>query len=623
MLIEDFRYRPEVDGLRAVAVLTVLFYHAGFGFPGGYVGVDVFFVISGYLITSLIWKDLESGTFTFARFWQRRARRILPPLVVTVFVALLAGWFLLLPADLASLGRSAAAQSVFGANIHFWLDSGYFSAAAEEKPLLHTWSLAVEEQFYFIAPFVFYLLFRLKPLRRSVLVVLGTGFVLSFVLSIYGVYRSPSATFYLLPTRAWELLAGSLLAFLPATVSKRAEILSVAGLLLILLPTFFYTKDTPFPGLAAAAPVLGTALIIGANNKQLTRVGTILASRPFVWIGLISYSLYLWHWLFLAFAKYRTTDHIPAATRAALVACSFAAAYLSYRFIETPFRSRRVARGEWSPLLFAAVSLPLIFIVGLMLIDGYPHRFAPESVRYAAAASDMAFTRETKPVDAVNGRFVLLGDERAEPTALVWGDSHAMAAAPALDQVFRERGIGARLAAHSATAPALGWFLPRRLDGLYKDAIPFGEAVISYVQTNRIKNVILVARWSEYSRVGTENADAFFPALLETVRRLKQSGASVSLMISVPAPRAPVPKILALGLTAPAPVAETDFTSEQLEALQAAGVSILNPRPRFWDGSRFVVERDGVSLYRDGNHVSATGARLMLAPFFRESLVFE
>lgn len=189
-LIRNFRYRPEIDGLRAVAVLAVVLFHAGFGCSGGYVGVDVFFVISGFLITSLIWKDLEDGRFTFANFWERRARRIIPALVVVTVATLIAGWFLLLPPDFESLGKASAAQAVFAANLYYWRDSDYFASDADSKPLLHTWSLAVEEQFYLFVPFLLWGLFRSIALRNrmAVISILLTGFILSFIISIYRCY---------------------------------------------------------------------------------------------------------------------------------------------------------------------------------------------------------------------------------------------------------------------------------------------------------------------------------------------------------------------------------------------------------------------------------------------------
>src|SRR5882724_756148 len=294
-LINHLRYRPEIDGLRAVAVSAVILFHAGFRCPGGYVGVDVFFVVSGFLITSLIWSDLENGRFTFAYFWERRARRIVPALVVITIVTLVIGWFLLLPADLENLGRASASQSIFAANFHYLQDSGYFKGVAEEKPLLHTWSLAVEEQFYLIVPFLLFWIYRSKVLRArtAVISILTTIFAVSLAISIYGITRFPWATFYLLPTRAWELLTGALVAFLPTfplLMRRRSlrELLSLLGMALILIPVFVYTSETPFPGLAAVPPCLGAALVILANTPSEGSAPTILGSalsiRPVVFI---------------------------------------------------------------------------------------------------------------------------------------------------------------------------------------------------------------------------------------------------------------------------------------------------------------------------------------------------
>lgn len=217
-LIQDFRYRPEIDGLRAIAVVAVVFYHAGLGFTGGFVGVDVFFVISGFLITSLILKDLAAGTFTLAGFWERRIRRIVPALTCLVLATLMAGWIVMLPADYAELGRSAFFQGLFAANVYFWRSSGYFDGAVEEKPLLHTWSLAVEEQFYFVFPLMMVGLVALPMFRRrgNLLSLFALCILLSLGVSIWGVSNRPVATFYLLPTRAWELLLGGFIALLPA-----------------------------------------------------------------------------------------------------------------------------------------------------------------------------------------------------------------------------------------------------------------------------------------------------------------------------------------------------------------------------------------------------------------------
>jgi peptidoglycan/LPS O-acetylase OafA/YrhL len=275
-LISNFRYRPEIDGLRAIAVMAVVLFHAGLGVTGGFIGVDVFFVISGFLITSLIFKDLEAGKFSFTNFWERRARRIIPASVAMVFAVLIAGWFLLLPSDYAALGKSAAMHAAFAANFYFWRSTNYFSGPADELPLLHTWSLAVEEQFYLFVPLLLAGLFRLPKLRsrRVLLLLFGIGFVISLALSIIAVPRMPAAAFYLLPTRAWELLAGSIIAILPTVSLSRPlrELLCWTGFALILIPCFLYTKQTPFPGLAALPPCLGTALFIWVSGSTASEI---------------------------------------------------------------------------------------------------------------------------------------------------------------------------------------------------------------------------------------------------------------------------------------------------------------------------------------------------------------
>ncbi len=344
-------YRPEIDGLRAIAVLAVLFFHTKLGFPGGFIGVDVFFVISGFLITSLVIKDLEEGSFTLVRFWERRARRILPALLVAAVVTILAGGLLLLPLHFMDLGKSAVFLAAFIANFYYYLGTGYFAGPSEEKPLLHTWSLAVEEQFYFVIPILLLGLFRSPRLRRrrALLLVFGIGFLVSLLISISWVTKHPAASFFLLPSRAWELLMGSLVALLPSNAipSNRnfREAASYLGLGGILIPCFFYDKHVLFPGVAAIPPCLGTALIIWSNGVgktrgDLTSLGRLLSLRWVVFIGLISYSLYLWHWPLVAYTNYWSLKPTPLFWKWLIVLLSFILAVFSWKYVETPFRRR-------------------------------------------------------------------------------------------------------------------------------------------------------------------------------------------------------------------------------------------------------------------------------------------
>ena len=305
-------YRKEVDGLRAVAVLPVVFFHAGFPiFGGGYVGVDVFFVISGFLITSIIATELQAGKFSLLSFYDRRARRILPALVVMVLVCLPFAWLWMLPSELKEFSESMAAVFTFSSNILFWRTSGYFDTEAELKPLLHTWSLAVEEQYYLFFPLLLGLLWKFG--QRLTLLVLGVLAIFSLCLGQWGSTNDPSAAFYLLPTRGWELLIGAGAALLvvqgrvPKAGPKVHEWGSALGLALIAGSVFLYGRDTPFPGIYALAPTVGAVMIILLATPQCL-VGRLLGSRIAVGIGLVSYSTYLWHQPLLAFARHQGHD---------------------------------------------------------------------------------------------------------------------------------------------------------------------------------------------------------------------------------------------------------------------------------------------------------------------------
>lgn len=358
------RYRPDIDGLRAIAVLPVIFFHAGFDlFSGGYVGVDIFFVISGYLITSLILRDLEKGTFGLSHFYERRIRRIVPVLFFIVLVCIPPAWMLFLPHDFKQFGQSLIAVPLFSSNILFWQHSGYFETTAELKPLLHTWSLAVEEQYYIIFPLVLIALWRWG--RRFIMPVFVLGLLFSLGLAQWGAYHKPVPAFYLLPTRGWELLIGALAAFFMHRTNGKtvwphayAQIMSLLGLSFIALAVFGLSDDTPFPSLYALLPTVGAVLIILFSIPR-TVVYSILSQRIFVGIGLISYSLYLWHHSLLAFARYAHGDLSVYGT-VLLCALTVPLSYASWRYIEQPFRHKYKTDRFNVFILAAGVSLVLI-----------------------------------------------------------------------------------------------------------------------------------------------------------------------------------------------------------------------------------------------------------------------
>jgi peptidoglycan/LPS O-acetylase OafA/YrhL len=380
----QFTYRSEIDGLRAVAVLPVILFHAGVKqMSGGYVGVDIFFVISGFLITRNLVRELEAGQFSLLGFYESRARRILPALFLVLVFTVIFGAFFMLPYELATLGRGLVAVMFFLSNVLFWRESGYFAAASELNPLLHTWSLAVEEQYYILFPLLLWACWRW--FSRGVIPFLILASLGSFAFAELLSARMPSANFYMLPTRAWELLAGSLTALYLLRCSPpkgwMAEFLSFAGFAAIVFAILTYSSATPFPSSWALLPVLGTVAIIVAASPA-TALGKLLGTAPLLGIGLISYSAYLWHQPLFAFVRMLDPNQHPSQFMMFLVAgAALVLAWLSWRFVERPFREKgRFSRKQ----IFAFSSLGAVVLVAIggliILSNGAPERF-PEGQR--------------------------------------------------------------------------------------------------------------------------------------------------------------------------------------------------------------------------------------------------
>ena len=629
MSANTLSYRPDVDGLRAVAVLSVVFCHAGFNCPGGFIGVDVFFVISGYLIAGLILKELRQGTFTLGNFWERRVRRIVPALAVVVAVSFVAGWFILMPEDFAAFGKSVVGLALLASNVQFWKSIDYFNNAADEKPLLHTWSLSVEEQFYIFVPVFLLLLAKRSQLHRAFLL-LSVAAVVSFGLSVDWTQRHPTSNFYLLPTRAWELFAGALLAFSsPCGIKNKwlNEVLALVGMALIIVPCFAYNPETPFPGLAALPPVLGSALLIwiGSSSEGLSWIGRVLASKPVVFVGLISYSLYLWHWPLFSFTRYLSIKTPGAAVWWALIGASVALATLSWRFVETPFRQRKVLAAR--PQLFAATAVLFVLMLGTGIVmfqtQGFDGRVGGLTRNLIETGKfDHSYVNELE-AKHIPDAMVRLGVTNTAPNLLVWGDSHAMAVLPAIDAVCKETGNAAVAATHAGTPPVIGYF-SRNQWGLNEESLPFNAAVMDYIKKAKIRSVILVSYWNMHS----EGAE-FQSALLKTVEEMRSAGAAVYLMRDIPIYDYNIQKVLVrysykgedlaqFGLTKSEFAAADKMPETLLEKLKLAGVQMLDPIPLLMERSRsekFLPFDSGGSFYYDGNHLSTYGS-LALKPLF-------
>jgi peptidoglycan/LPS O-acetylase OafA/YrhL len=623
-------YRREIDGLRAVAVLPVILFHAGFQFfGGGFVGVDIFFVISGYLITTILIHELEAERFSIVDFYERRARRILPALFLLLLVCLPFSWFWLVPDDLKGFAQSLVAVTVFASNILFWQQSDYFDSSAEFKPLLHTWSLAVEEQFYLLFPLLLMLFWRRD--RRLLLWIMAGAALASLAAAQWGVAKDASATFFLLPTRLWELAIGALGAYYmsrpgAARFSQRTrELCSLAGLGLIGTSIVVFSKYTPFPSLYALAPTVGALLII-LFATPATTAGKLLGSRLLVGIGLVSYSAYLWHQPILAFARHRSVEGPSTPLMAALVGLTLVLAYLSWRYVEKPFRNRSNI-GRTQVFALAAAGSLLFFCIGLAghKTDGMKAvKTSPQQqeVLQTVAASPQRTNCHTKghdyrkPQDAC--AFNVDGGAWA-----VFGDSHAIELAYALAGALEERREGVRQFSFSGCPPAY-----QREDGNPGCSAWTRETVDYIAGDPRIKEVVVSYRLHSalfgdhegvYPRLPSEFTDvrrqAIWHSYKTILNRFLESGKRVTVVLQAPElPRhvdhlirqADMPRTVA-GVSTDWWRRRSAYVEQRLGELPAM-VGVVRPEALFCDAARCYAVKDAKALYFDDDHMSAYGA---------------
>ncbi len=498
-------YRREIDGLRSVAVIPVVLFHAGFQqFSGGFVGVDIFFVISGYLITSIIIAERERDSFSLLKFYERRARRILPVLFFVLSCCLPFAWAWMLPDQMTSFATSIISVCLFASNFFFWGESGgYFAAASEEQPLLHTWSLAVEEQYYMLFPLFVILVWRFG--RRALIGAIAVIAVASLLLAQYGSQNFATANFYLPHTRAWELLAGSLCAFaLSGGRQYKSNILSLTGLAIILFSVFAYDQTTPFPSLYALVPVVGAALVILFGSEE-TIAARLLSMRPMVGIGLISYSLYLWHQPVFAFARIRSLTEPSALMMGLLALGCFPLAYLSWRFVETPFRkgAKTVLLPKPVHILGAAAVTACLFIgLGFYGLSNGGLQFRlPREAQIALAQERHDPIMETCLFDKGEAslphpvRDCLTKNSLASKTILI-GDSHAAALAGEALRAFDAKNLDLYVMTHSACVGFSGFYVSSPKYRLRCNS--FFSGIEDYIRKSDTTTVVMASRWSLY-----------------------------------------------------------------------------------------------------------------------------
>jgi peptidoglycan/LPS O-acetylase OafA/YrhL len=503
-------YRADIDGLRAVAVVPVVLFHIGAPiFSGGFVGVDIFFVISGYLITSIILPDIDKRRFSIASFYERRARRIFPALFSVLFFCALVGFAVMSPSDYNSLGQSMVAAAFFVSNIFFWRQTNYFSGSASESPLLHTWSLSIEEQFYLFYP----LLLTLTPRRTGArLAVISIVCISSFAAGAILIFFKPSATFYLGPTRAWELMVGGLIALAPSTRRGNLDLCAaISGAALIAFSILTYSSSMRFPGVAALPPAVGAALVIWSGVSGQTFVHRLLGLPFMTAIGKASYSLYLWHFPLIAFASYVELGGLSLKVKAGLCAASFVVSFLSLKYIELPFRQTSQPGSGRRPVAAALSGMIVACGVGLLIkvYAGFPARLDPTSSVYLDAERDkerhhmecMSLEKRVVPPSQA----CRLGSAGANPHVLLWGDSHAVVTGSAMEEASKRNNASFLLAASVDCPLGIGFGIDPSIGSDlaanpgYQHCEEYNKEMLQFVQSHpEIDTVVLSSRWTNW-----------------------------------------------------------------------------------------------------------------------------
>ncbi|HET6389376.1 acyltransferase family protein [Hyphomicrobium sp.] len=649
-------YLPFIDGLRGLAIIAVVGYHAFPGvMSGGFAGVDVFFVISGFLITSLVTSEISDGRFSLYRFLVRRTRRLLPAAFVCVAVVTVLATIILLPDALWYYGRSLLSFAGLYANFFFYYSGGYFSAPDLEKPLLHTWSLAAEDQFYLTWPLFLMLAAPLLSKRALVGVVLsGVATSLWFAEAEVAVDRA--FAFFMLSTRAWELLGGAALALISTQLKfSRAgsEALSIAGVIAVIGSFFLLSPVSRFPGLSAVPACLGIAAIIAACLSHNVLLRQLLSCRPLVFAGLVSYSLYLWHWPLLALASYRLERPLHASEAAHIVVVSVIAAVISWRWIERPFRTSRPADGARDPfdLKFVATALSCLLIMAvaggaIKAMRGWPERFGPEARRVLNQL--VAGNPHRKACDMLENVFANdgicnFGKRRpagASYEIALFGDSMGDHWAPLVAKYAEDHHLSGRQVTNGGCALLFGVALPAEDEDKTQECAAYQREAMKFIERNPgLKIAVISNYWEKWLfRVNAaaaakgKGADQssrpaaldFEQALKETVRTFTGHGIKVVMIGQIPSYGGLPVRCIISAVESHRDVSNCGMSKmEAVDSLKRSNdaltrVAARNPRVSLSLPVEFMCgeERcspimDGVLLYKNGGHVNQYGSQLL------------
>lgn len=615
-----------MDGLRAVAVLSVIVFHLSRSvLPGGYLGVDIFFVISGYLITSIIWREISAGNFSIVRFYDRRIRRIMPALLAVLFAITLASLLLLLPIDLVGFARSIFATLGFVANVYFWRDANYFSRVAEEKPLLHIWSLGVEEQFYVIFPLLLLLLARKTKAWASICIAglcIGSLIVNVFALK----FDAYLPAFYLLPARAWELGAGALIALLPARTASAPRTMAAYGYIGAALIVFCiatglkgWRLNHPFIP-ESLLVVIGTSLLIHSGSREKHLMSRLLSWSGLVFVGLISYSLYLWHWPIIVLSRYYLVRDLTMPEMGVAVALMTVLAILSWRYIERPFRAATVAIQTVRYMVLACMIVAAMTAGAIIARAGFPERLNPAAAQlnaavgthYRCAVSDYLYFEQSR---ACLQELPSRNPEDAEIVLL--GNSHAMMYAPILRDIIHDLSLNGLL-----IVPATGC-LPTYDANISSACAELANRNIDgVVKLKRARVVVLGTTWDKFV---TKSGKIMLDGLDRTINRLNAAGKKVVLIGPIATPGWDVASItgrnLAFGRPAQRPLygSQQEFQSKYSNIVahfeQRRDIIFVRPDLVQCNKGRCDYVIDGHSLFADDNHLAAAELSLFRPAF--------
>ncbi len=662
-------YRGDIDGLRAIAVLAVVLYHFGLPIGGGFVGVDVFFVISGFLIGGILWREYDAtGRIGLGNFYLRRFRRLAPAFFVMILVVTAVAWVLLLPFEFREYGKAVIAATVYLSNVLFFREAGYFDTASEDKPLLHTWSLAVEEQFYIFLPLAMILLARW---RWGLIGTLVACWAASLAACVLITPSSPTAAFYLFPFRAWEMLSGVLLAVWGHQTGSRWRghpALSSVGLVMVGASIWFIPAGPLFPGLLAIPPVLGTVLLLssGTGANSVNRLLTYPGLRFF---GLISYSLYLWHWPVYTLSDYLRGGHVGILESLCWLALSVGLAWLSWRFVEQPVRHARALRGRTVLGATVMASGTALAVGGLLYVkDGLPDRFGPEARVHIDASGDFlqdwsrCYIADDLPLDGLE--VCPIGPD-GPPKVLVWGDSHVRAMKEGLDVAAHEADVPGIILWRAGCPPL---FDIRKVE---RAATPAQDAACTRANVqirqglgrlDTLETVLLIGRWGYYATGAGQGFNAhdrialhptakpvsttmpqaqlLAEAARATVETLTTDIGRVFVLRQPPEIPMYFSRIAAreaahAGMPlAPAPRTEPDVRADTmvlrttladapwLPLAEERRISFLDPWPFFCESGFCSAVQQGRGQYFDNNHLTNSAAiriREVIAPVFDQS----